>query len=502
MTRTAAPEASPTEEGWATLGSVLLATLYLWILAWLLLFVVVPAVGLGWHPVVITSGSMEPLIRPGDVVLTGDVPPERLGPGTVITFEDPARNGSLTTHRIVGVTSDGDYRTRGDANGVSDSTPVPPDAVVGVGRLLVPMIGLPPLWLSGGSVLFAAWLGATLAAAVVAARRVADTPRSVTPRRSVRPHAVQGAIVTSLARIIGGHLARVAPAPRPPSGRIRAWSPLIAISLVGGAVARTPLSLGATATVLGAVIALDPGGPHLRVGRWAQGVGVGVRRLAVGLPQATGHTRMAGVAVLAMLAIASVGRSTATFTATTTNSGSSFAAAATFSVCPGPGSATVLATTDTYVDQEKPTENFSTTKELVVRSLQARNTRALLTFDLPVIPDGCEVSEAWIQLYTVTSKQGRTYELVRTDTAFDASTATWVNQPTATGAVALGQSGPNGPTLFWATEAVGELYTLGNTGVVIRDSVENDGGTSTNKFNSLEGKSELEKHPQLIVSWG
>lgn len=294
----------------------------------------------------------------------------------------------------------------------------------------------------------------------------------------------------------------MAPAPRPASGRIRAWTPLVTISVTGGAFARTPLALAVVATVLAVVVILDPGGPHLRIGRWQRAVGNRAHRLADHLPAATGRTRLAGITVVALLAVASVGRSTAAFTAITDNTGNSFSAAATFAVCPGPGTATVLAATDTYVDQNEPTENFSTTKELVVRSKVVENARTLLTFDLPAVPDGCTITDASVQLYTVTSKQDRTYELVRTDTAFDTSTVTWDTQPSATGAIATGLSGENGPTIFSATQSVSELYTLGNTGLLIRDSVEDDGGTSTNKFNSLDGKDEVEKQPQLIVSWG
>ena len=37
----------------------------------------------------------------------------------------------------------GDYVTRGDANPHADSTAVPPDTISGVGRVLVPIIGIP-----------------------------------------------------------------------------------------------------------------------------------------------------------------------------------------------------------------------------------------------------------------------------------------------------------------------------------------------------------------------
>jgi hypothetical protein len=68
----------------------------------------------------------------------------------------------------VSVEPDGSYRTRGDANAAPDSTPVPARDVVGRGRLLVPMVGLPLLWLSDSPLLFALWAAATVIALLVA----------------------------------------------------------------------------------------------------------------------------------------------------------------------------------------------------------------------------------------------------------------------------------------------------------------------------------------------
>jgi hypothetical protein len=44
------------------------------------------------------------------------------------------------------VNAEGLYITKGDGNAIADSTPIDPEAVVGVGRLLVPAIGLPIAW--------------------------------------------------------------------------------------------------------------------------------------------------------------------------------------------------------------------------------------------------------------------------------------------------------------------------------------------------------------------
>jgi pyruvate dehydrogenase E2 component (dihydrolipoamide acetyltransferase) len=116
----------------------------------LALVAVAPAIGLGWTSVVITSGSMSPLISAGDVVLASPHDGQGLGPGTVVIFTDPARPG-LLTHRIESVNPDGSYVTSGDANRQPDSTPLRPEQVVGVGRLLVPLVGLPLVWYWAGA---------------------------------------------------------------------------------------------------------------------------------------------------------------------------------------------------------------------------------------------------------------------------------------------------------------------------------------------------------------
>ncbi len=121
------------------------------------LWVLGPVVVLGWEPVAITSGSMAPAIRVGDVVVFSEHQTSSVGPGSVIVFEDGT--GGLTTHRVVETLEDGRFITRGDANDVPDSTPVEPQRVRGVGRILVPFAGYPAAWSSGGR-----WPGVLLVA--------------------------------------------------------------------------------------------------------------------------------------------------------------------------------------------------------------------------------------------------------------------------------------------------------------------------------------------------
>jgi len=104
----------------------------------LLLWILLPALLLGWKPMAITSGSMTPLIRAGDVVL---IDPEfgRPAAGSVVAYDDGA---STVVHRVVEAHPDGSLTTKGDANRHPDTTIVSADRVIGTGRLLVPFIGL------------------------------------------------------------------------------------------------------------------------------------------------------------------------------------------------------------------------------------------------------------------------------------------------------------------------------------------------------------------------
>ena len=125
----------------------------------LAIWAIVPEVGWSWSSVVITSGSMTPSIAPGDVIVAAPHDGRGLGPGTVVVFQDAGGHG-LVTHRIAAVNEDGTYQTKGDANRVNDSTPLSPEQVVGVGKLMIPLVGLPVLWtLTGAWLSFGVWAG-------------------------------------------------------------------------------------------------------------------------------------------------------------------------------------------------------------------------------------------------------------------------------------------------------------------------------------------------------
>ena len=99
----------------------------------------------GVRPAVIVSGSMHPVLRVGDVVISREVPPEQLKPGDVIQF---SQAGATIIHRVVEIHRDGNgitFITRGDRNKAYDP-PVAEREVWGKIILVIPRIG----WISIG----------------------------------------------------------------------------------------------------------------------------------------------------------------------------------------------------------------------------------------------------------------------------------------------------------------------------------------------------------------
>ena len=73
----------------------------------------IPSV-LGFAPIYVLSGSMEPTFSAGDMILIHKSPQYK--PGDVVTFWS---GGELVTHRIIGEGPDG-FIVKGDANNVRD----------------------------------------------------------------------------------------------------------------------------------------------------------------------------------------------------------------------------------------------------------------------------------------------------------------------------------------------------------------------------------------------
>ena len=114
----------------------------------LLLWIGLPLAFLGWSPTLVTSGSMRPLVSPGDVVMIRPASPRDLAVNTVVLYDRPDTGRIL--HRIVEERPDGTFQTQGDANHSPDSEFVHRSDIRGVAVLAVPWIGRPSLWLYEG----------------------------------------------------------------------------------------------------------------------------------------------------------------------------------------------------------------------------------------------------------------------------------------------------------------------------------------------------------------
>jgi len=78
----------------------------------------------GWRFVVIKSGSMEPTLGVGALVLSRTIPATGIHPGEIVSFRDPAVDNQLVTHRVVRIRwsgSEATVTTRGDADHVSQT---------------------------------------------------------------------------------------------------------------------------------------------------------------------------------------------------------------------------------------------------------------------------------------------------------------------------------------------------------------------------------------------
>jgi signal peptidase I len=151
---------------------------WLWFLGGCLVVTLVPLL-FGWRPYVVESSSMAPRIKVGDVILAAPEhnPQKLLGRVTVFHDPDPNRIGSIKSHRVVAINSDGTLTTKGDANQSVDSVHVKLSGVIGLGRLLVRYVGLPLIWVQKGEWLkFALLLASIWFAALLVMRDRDEVP--------------------------------------------------------------------------------------------------------------------------------------------------------------------------------------------------------------------------------------------------------------------------------------------------------------------------------------
>jgi signal peptidase I len=92
---------------------------------------------------VVLSGSMTPIMLPGDVIVVAPVQPESIGVGDIVAFRVPdAGDRIVVTHRVIEKDPiRREFTTKGDANNAVDGRPVPYGDVVGEAVFLLPLVG-------------------------------------------------------------------------------------------------------------------------------------------------------------------------------------------------------------------------------------------------------------------------------------------------------------------------------------------------------------------------
>jgi len=119
--------------GWAALA----------VAALLALAIALP-LAFGARPHTVLTGSMEPAIAAGDVVVEERIAPTAAAVGDVVTFRDPEDQGRLITHRVCGIRRAGSHLwfvTQGDANNTTERWRIAADGDLGRVAYTVPWVG-------------------------------------------------------------------------------------------------------------------------------------------------------------------------------------------------------------------------------------------------------------------------------------------------------------------------------------------------------------------------
>ena len=109
----------------------------------LVLAAAVPIV-FGGRTFTVMSGSMEPNVSTGDLVVTLPIAPGEAEGGDIVTFVDPSGSGKLLTHRVATLRRQGEeysFVTKGDANTNVERWSVPADGSIGHVVMRMPKLG-------------------------------------------------------------------------------------------------------------------------------------------------------------------------------------------------------------------------------------------------------------------------------------------------------------------------------------------------------------------------
>jgi signal peptidase len=107
---------------------------------------------LGFESLAVLSGSMEPTLRVGDLVIDRRLHPIDIHVGDIVTFRDPDDHSRLLTHRVFRFRTRGAKAyvvTKGDANHSVERWTLPLDGTLGRVQVRVPKVGYGLTWAGG-----------------------------------------------------------------------------------------------------------------------------------------------------------------------------------------------------------------------------------------------------------------------------------------------------------------------------------------------------------------
>jgi hypothetical protein len=191
-----------------------------------------------------------------------------------------------------------------------------------------------------------------------------------------------------------------------------------------------------------------------------------------------------------------------TFTGGTTAPGNQVAAATNF--CTTPGSDTVTADADSFIDQANPSAvSGGAATFLVVTAQPGAARRVLVRFPMPPVPSRCEVTTATLRIFAETQTAGRILGAYLADPAVPQWTEaglSWSNQPAAVGSAATVVMPNSDQYVEWPVTTITRALYLGanNNGFVVRDQDE----TVPGAMQQLNSRSLATNKPQLYVAWG
>jgi len=101
----------------------------------------IPSV-MGYSPMSVLSGSMRPMLEPGDMIITKSPTVENISIGDVITYR--VGDSTLVTHRVIDIITENNevkFQTQGDANNTIDQRLLTSEEIVGTYVFKIPKGG-------------------------------------------------------------------------------------------------------------------------------------------------------------------------------------------------------------------------------------------------------------------------------------------------------------------------------------------------------------------------